>query len=183
MSSAEDQRPQAVHVWSLGWQDKEPMSCSLTLQKFLPGGLHVLSDSRGMFLPVKQRISRLRWPFGSSWQGISHSACGRPPYTARQQRLCIFCYTLLVNSWPFPTPDDKACCGPPPSGPPTTNPCAGSFRWSGKSMRLLQSGSRAAALDFDQLNGNSALCSGLHQTDYQAWAHDADSMLLLHSTT
>lgn len=32
-------------MWSFGWQDKEPMSCGLTLQKFLPGGLRVLSDS------------------------------------------------------------------------------------------------------------------------------------------
>lgn len=32
-------------MWSFGWMDKEPMSCSLTLQKFLPGGLRVLSDS------------------------------------------------------------------------------------------------------------------------------------------
>lgn len=53
--SREDQRQQTAPSTAVSRQVKERMSCSLTLQKFLPGGLGSLSDSRAMILAVKQR--------------------------------------------------------------------------------------------------------------------------------
>lgn len=75
------------------------MSCSLTLQKFLPGGLRVLSDSAWNDFGSETKSIEAQM---AVWiQPARHKSFGsRAPLltTARQQRLCIFCYTLLVNS-------------------------------------------------------------------------------------
>lgn len=126
MLSAEDQGRQDSPVPPVlrqraGQRANEPMSCCLTLQKFLPRGLRGLGDSDEMLPSVKllmiERISRLRRPSGCRWEGIRHPFTLRAPSLRRQAAAPL--HFLLHAIGEFMTlmtnhPDDKAWLGTTP---------------------------------------------------------------------